>query len=649
MKKVTLLTIFCALLVVPLFSQQYQLALDGKSAVKPVASLQLPNALPLKALWGAKPFQKRQIVGIEPIPYRKKTGAGIATINRTSVASVAPGDSVGFTYYDYQTNYAMPDRVVIYPDEGLAQMVWMAAVDPETQTRGSYYALLDISGDDPMPLETQNGWARMEGVRVGWPEIVQFPDGAIGTCAHTPMIFTRNDELGVDVWTTYQAGPDGSLWPRVAIDGMGYLHGIYTYNAGDLTMRLGYIRSTDGGMTWSSETILNGGDLLPLVSADAYVVEARGNTVVVSWIDENATLWSVKSTDNGATWGNPQAIFGPQFSGRATIIDTVDGTDTLIYDTDTVPTVGIDFDMILDADGMAHYVAQITFVFIRGRAMLEGNQLQPIPGTDTLFYIGVGALNIGCGYYKEGTQTVIPMAPPAGGEWDGNGTWPMYDGPWVSMSRYPQLGIGGDGTLYCVYTSVKNGDMIQYIDEQTGDTTDYLYGHLYATYYDAGANAWSEPTDLTPDGVDALFGSLCNDVTDYLYIGYQADFAPGTAITGGYPSDAPSAVMFLAFPVSQLKGVSSVSETSNSGFTVSLYPNPAERGAKLYYTLQEAAPVTVRIVDVLGNTIARFDQGMQSAGTHMVSLNTEKLTSGTYYCTVSAGAESHTVLLKVVK
>ncbi len=644
------------LIAVPMVAQQTAQLRNFAPQIKPVAKLHIQQPLTGLKTIQARPFQGKAIVGTEPVQRTAKRGVALQGVRGNAVLQ-APGDSVGFTYYDYQTNYAMPDRVVIYPDEDLAQMVWMAAVDPETNTRGTYYAVLDISGDDPVPVETQNGWVRMEAARKGWPEIVQFDNGAIGTVSHTPVIFTRNTEVGVDVWTTYEAGPvdpDGnpSLWPRVAMDGKGYLHAIYTYNGGANDMRLGYVRSTDGGQTWSkdNEVILNGGDMLPLISADCYVVEAQGDLVRVAWVDANSTLWTVASTDNGATWGEPQAIFGPQYSDQVTVVDTV-AADTVIYVTDTVPAVGIDIDMLLDADGMAHYVAQIVFTFIKGRAVWENGQLSAVAGTDTLFYIGAGVASIGCGYYKEGSQEISLMAPPAGGQWDGEGVWPVYGGPWLTMSRYPQLGFGEDGTLYCVYTSVKNGDIAMYVDEETGDTTNYLYGHLYATYLDASSGKWTEPTPLTPDGVDALYGTLCNTVTDKLFIGYQADAAPGTIITGGYPTESPSKVMFLAFPVSQLRGVSDVRETEDLSLKAYATPNPAAEAVRVYYTLDEAAPVQIRITDLLGRTVAAFDQGMQSSGMHMLGLrlNEYQMGSGSYYCTITAGKRSVTLLLKVVK
>ncbi len=653
MKRVVLV-LAAVLLVVPVMAQQTAQLQIERPKIKPLATVQLPKSMvlpknikPKKIV--VRPMRDKALIGTEPV-YRRGTSPAQGV--RTSVLQ-APGDSVGFTYYDYQSNFAMPDRVVIYPDEGLAQMVWMAAIDTATDTRGSYYALIDISGDEPVPVETENGWTRMEANRRGWPEIVQFDNGAIGTVAHAPVIFTRNDEVGVDVWTTYQAGPqdaegNASLWPRLTIDGKGYLHAIYTYLGGPNVWRLGYVRSTDGGQTWSldNEVLLNS-DLPLLAGADSYVIEAQGDLVRVAWVDENFTLWTVSSTDNGETWGEPQAIFGPQFSNQVTVIDTVNG-DTVIYVTDTSAAAYRDIDMLLDADGKAHYVGQVILIFGQGRAVWQNGQLVPVPGTEELFLSEFGVLNIGCGYYKEGTQTVMLMAPPAGGQWDGQGEWTQLI---FCMSRYPQLGFGEDGTLYCVYTSVKNGDFKPHVDENTGDTINYLYGHLYATYFDASAGQWSEPTPLTPDGVDALYGTLCNTVTDHLYIGYQADDAPGTLITGGYPTDQPTKVMFLAFPVSNLKGVSDVRETTDLKLRAYATPNPAQGAVRIYYTLDETVPVQIRISDLLGRTIATFDKGVQTPGTHLLWLKTQEYEMGTgsYYCTITAGQRSVTLLLKVVR
>jgi beta-glucanase (GH16 family) len=60
------------------------------------------------------------------------------------------------------------------------------------------------------------------------------------------------------------------------------------------------------------------------------------------------------------------------------------------------------------------------------------------------------------------------------------------------------------------------------------------------------------------------------------------------------------------------------------------YPNPFNPSTQLTYGLDKTAGVEIRVIDVLGRTVARFKQAKQQAGVHQFSFDASHLPSGIY-------------------
>jgi hypothetical protein len=69
------------------------------------------------------------------------------------------------------------------------------------------------------------------------------------------------------------------------------------------------------------------------------------------------------------------------------------------------------------------------------------------------------------------------------------------------------------------------------------------------------------------------------------------------------------------------------------------YPNPFNPVTTLHYTVASDGPVTLRVFDLLGRTVATPVDGPQAAGMHTVQFNGSGLASGAYVCRLEcAGA-----------
>ena len=79
------------------------------------------------------------------------------------------------------------------------------------------------------------------------------------------------------------------------------------------------------------------------------------------------------------------------------------------------------------------------------------------------------------------------------------------------------------------------------------------------------------------------------------------------------------------------------------------YPNPFNPTTSINYALQEDIRVSLIVYDMLGREVTRLVDGFQHAGTHSVSFDAARLSSGTYIYRLEAGAFSQTRQMTLVK
>jgi hypothetical protein len=79
------------------------------------------------------------------------------------------------------------------------------------------------------------------------------------------------------------------------------------------------------------------------------------------------------------------------------------------------------------------------------------------------------------------------------------------------------------------------------------------------------------------------------------------------------------------------------------------YPNPFNSSTTIHYTLPVDLNVTLKVFDSQGKEVSELINGLQSMGTHSVTLNADGLMNGIYYYQLKAGTFSATkkvILLK---
>lgn len=652
---------------------QQPLSVQAKTLPIPRQSVGMNGTVELKTI----PFQQ----SVERLPGTTSqitSPMSMPKVLAPAAQAKVPGVQVGYTFYDFQTNGAMPNRISFYREgsESYAQMLWMASKDPSRDAtsrapgynngRGGHYIFMEISDPDNPSLGLPE-FKKIDQDRTGWPSLIQFKDGSAATPSHAPIKFWRNGAVGDDNFFPLEVtvDADSAFWPRAAIDGEENVHLIYNRRfVGSNVNQVAYRRSTDAGDSWDQEVLLTGANAVgPLPSGttlrdgsggDTYAIAARGNTVVVAYIDAGLNIISRKSTDNGRTWDDNRVVF----TGQHTFIDSTEyAQDSIRVMSDTVVGPTSHLDVMIDSEGRAHYIIGETLTYIIQKGLRVASTSNPRSGTiyevdDARLMAGLGLL-----YYREGDTVLTRMGAAGGAEpWNGQGVI-ISRRPYTGPSRYPQMGMDAQDNIYVTYAAPKNGDVVSMevdttlrttVDVDTLTTVDGLYGHVYVTHKLKNYDTWSTPVNITPDGVNANFPTMCDVVNDRMYIGYSVNGLPGDRVTNVELASDTAKVYFYPMKTSDLNVISSVQNERAFDAAITLSPNPANEVAHLSIRNVTNGAITVSVVTALGETIM---QSMNPAGTGdwTVSIPTSTLATGTYYCLIEQNGVRTTRTLSVVR
>ena len=585
--------------------------------------------------------------------------------------NVAPGSIVGTTYYDFQTNASMANRLGIAEDAGdtYLQILWMAATDSTrdvpgripgfNNSRGSRYNYVNIS-DPANPEVFIESWQKAETDRAGWPSLVQFEDGSIGTPSHSPIRFYRNGSVGDEIFfplSDVTTLADSAVWPRAALGQNGTVHLIYNRNIPGQGNQVAYRRSTNEGESFESEVLLTGSNSIygaaPVgFGADSYTITSRGNLVAVVFIDNSVRTRVCISTDNGATW--PTELTAYVAAGNYTDIDSGFNADgQRQWYSDTVPTPGPHIDAVFDANGLLHFVVGVIPTYVT-RTEVDGV-------TSGLISVAAGSpiyQQYGLMYGNTGDSLLYFMGFPSGSGWDGNGIRVNERG-FDGTARWPQLAIDNSNNLYCMYGSMKNGDVIRMNIDTTVRYTnddldtivevDGLVGHLWATQKLAGFPYWSEPKDLTPEGVPSQYPSVLETLHENrIWFAYSTSDLPGDGATNVDRAAIAAVVRVHSIVPGDLNPVNTVDEGAE-GATAGLRvtPNPSSDVVSIALDRPMSGMARLTIIDALGQIV--LSKNLESGSVSESTIAVSPLPTGTYTVSIDADGNRTTTTMVVVR
>ncbi|PQJ26858.1 hypothetical protein BSZ35_18175 [Salinibacter sp. 10B] len=86
-----------------------------------------------------------------------------------------------------------------------------------------------------------------------------------------------------------------------------------------------------------------------------------------------------------------------------------------------------------------------------------------------------------------------------------------------------------------------------------------------------------------------------------------------------------------------------------SEISLDVYPNPIKETGTVEYTLPEPKNVRLVVYDVLGRQVAVLEKGQQETGRHRVRVGNANLSSGVYFGRLTAGGQTRTQKITVVR
>ena len=296
----------------------------------------------------------------------------------SSAARSLAETTIGTTVYDLQTNGTSQRRIINHSD-GTISAVWTMdnGVSPYTN-RGAGYNYFNGTSWGAFPTSkvetTRNGWPALASSANADNEVIISHSGTGG------LTMNQRSTKGTGIWketiipTSVPTGYD-VLWPRAVIGGTNdsTIHVIaivrssatpaVPYNG--LINALVYYRSQNLGVTWDiQDSILPGLDssLFTYVSADAYSIDASGNTVAMAIYNSWGDVLVYKSTNNGDSWTSTIVSDFPinkyayddgsdiNGDGQSDTILSCDGSGAMMIDKNNVVHVFYGQTRVLDAD-----------------------------------------------------------------------------------------------------------------------------------------------------------------------------------------------------------------------------------------------------------------------------------------------------------
>ncbi len=562
---------------------------------------------------------------------------------------------IGTTVYDLQTNSTNCNRISARPDGRIAG-VWTQGFEAGAYpNRGTgYNTRVNFAwGDQPDE--------RIETVRTGWPNHVFTASGGEFIVAHN-----SNSELHVSrrdgpmaQWTQSiipSAVPGGSLWPRVASGGPDgesiHVIAITTPVANEGIAYEGvdghvlYHRSLDGGATWDQVDVEIdglGSDFTLGTDADAYYIDASGETVAFAIFNSWDDLLLFKSTDNGNTWTKTVVLDFPleryEINSGYTIED-VPEYDEALGQPDSLAFLTSDSygSVVLDNNGEAHVFYGNMWV---SDVDLTDAGSTFFPATD------------GISYWNETLGTVPDIVGVV--DQNGNDTLDIVAIAdiatyFASISSMPSAGVDADNNLYLTYSSLIEGDVS--IDDDMQH-----YRHVYVVASSDGGATWSDPLDLITEDVvsepdlaafvEGVFPTMAKDVDGKVRLIYQQDFRPGLAVRGDEDEAADNFINYIQLDVNELGVVQTEEQVDPSSFALNLAPNVTTDRTLLSYTLSNDAQVSTSLVNAHGQLVKQLSTQSLASGTYQEQIDLSTLPSGVYY--IMLRADRQYTAIEVIK
>jgi hypothetical protein len=451
-----------------------------------------------------------------------------------------------------------------------------------------------------------------------------------------------------DVRLTNNAAFSG--YPSVSISGS-VVHIVWEDNR-DGNSEIYYKHSTDGGISWGSDTRLTNNSAL----SQSPSVSVSGSVVHVLWEDErdgNFEIYYKRSTDGGITWGGDTRLtnnsfisLSPSVSAAGSLINVVwfdyrDGSPEIYYKRSTDGGINWEADFRLTVNSAASVFPSVS---------LSGSLVHVVWAEER-----DGNLEI---YHKRSVDGGI--------SWGGDTR--LTNNP--DNSHYPSVSASGL-IMHVVWQDNRDGNYEIYNKRSTD-----------------GGISWEADTRLTNNSAFSLSPSVVVsdsmvhvvwydelDGNQEIYykrstdggISWEADIRLTVNMFGSqYPSVSVSgSIVYVLWSdnrdgnfeiyykrdpsgnVTEIENI--VSELPQDFRLEQNYPNPFNPSTTIKFSIPEQSFVKLEVFNTLGEKIATLVSEELKAGNYKYDWNAENFSSGVYYYKLIANDFSQTKKLILLK
>ena len=594
--------------------------------------------------------------------------------------SIVGANFMGTTYYDLQTNGAMPQKIVAHED-GTISAVWTTNANT-ADSRGTGYNYFDGS----TWVNPSYSTARIENVRTGWgtltcvgnAEIVAAHNGSsalvIGICPQKgTQNWTFTNLVGPSIHGINNYGQEATstalLWPAIASSGNivhlicctesdtgMYYQGINTC----LVYYRGTFNASSNTIDWESPRIVGNltSDEVRSMSGDAYAIAAKGNTVAILNAPSTSDVFLWKSNDNGVNFTKTVIVKSP--------IELYKENTTMVLDTPYVADGSCA--VSIDDNGMVHVAFGITRFF---NDVLGDGSYSYYPGYDDMLYWNESMQPILSGTKESLNSDSLEAAGykvfhrndltgDGGAYYIQNGDFPGYG---VAAVSNPQF-VLDNGTVYLIYTQILD---FPFINTNEGA----YYRGVFATKSSDNGNTWGgvswlsynkdcyyisdwswtalQDTDFTISMMtesiynegESVFPAVASKIVNgKINMWWQQDYIPGSEIKEKSVSmcQNESSIYHFAIDANQVGIYNNVDEVwqglwvgiSNHNISgMRMYPNPATESVNVLFTAENTENGVLSVMNLMGQTVYTMNIDVNE-GTNMVTVPVNQLPAGIY-------------------
>lgn len=584
---------------------------------------------------------------VEPAVMQPATGNEFLDLSKISVmksnaAIPSYGDTVGYTWYDLQTNQNMQNR--IFQDaSGNIQVIWTKALDtirdPANANRGVGYNYYDAGTQSWIPGDSNNANFGLADKRVGWPSIAN----GDGTNEH---IFTHTNRLlnstkGASAVTAVDLTADltaGALFYH------SYGQGASAYVLYDNGVSLAFARTDDGGATWPiADVILDsvyGTPLRGTIVPDGYDIHAKGDSVAIvtggytgyGGVTPNDLVLYL-STDRGATFSVTTVAVFDTINAE---LDTASGGYTVeCPQGDMRVTIGEDSRIHITGGVVAGLTnpGDLTTAgyFPTARGIYYWNSDMPA-GFD---------LNDPADYAAHVLVDSIPDMTTMGSYPTASADFGTYV---TGMFAHPTVSEDAAGNLYIAFDGICAGSDNNPFDAQ-------YRRDIYVMKSGDGGMTWSSVKNVASllfanDVTDGTVGEEAFCVTpkrvqNDLLIFFQHDNYAGTSLQGALVLEQNKLAVLRLDPA-LISGI----DEEIAKESLNIYPNPANAHATVSFESKVNGNTTIFVSNMIGQTVKSVEVDIVK-GSNAHVLNISDLNEGIYLVTVGTGANKITQKLVI--